>query len=527
MAGKPLHGFMKTLLVLTLLAVAQSAPTESGSVTGLIRSADGSPAAGVEVIARVVAQNPATVIFASEGQTDTQGRYRLENLPTGRYLITAGLHHSPSYFPGVKTPQEARSVAVVEGQLVTGIDFTLVTSPGVRVRGRVINLPTTVASNLLTVALQAIDKPGSYLTATVPRQNGQFEFPKVAPGPYNVRLLAGNTPPARVNVENKDVDGVRITAGMFAFGRASVDDGSPLPPQRIVLAASIPDPYSDQAGGGVVHPNGRFFLPLAAPPRDYRIFPTMLPLGYYVKSMTAGNVDLLQSSVGANALLSTEIKVVLTKTRPPDKPVGARVSGRVTKLQYARRDTLYLSLESSPTFTSPTRITGSATANRDGTFEFRNVPPGRYALSAPPSPTTTFEITNRDISNLELPLPGPRRPIPVAPPPATPQAGRLFFTETGVRPQYEESAITFFQVDRDGTRVENARVDATSFVTLQPGRYSLRSYFRICNGNCSRLQPPSAECFATFSITVGQVLNAERAMKGETCTLRFNAVPPR
>src|SRR5688572_21986224 len=108
---------MKTLLLLASLAILQNAPPHSGSVTGRIRAADGSPAAGVDVIARVVAQNPEKVIFASREQTDTQGRYRLENLPPGRYFITAGLTLSPSYFPGVKTPQEARSVAVAEGQV--------------------------------------------------------------------------------------------------------------------------------------------------------------------------------------------------------------------------------------------------------------------------------------------------------------------------------------------------------------------------------------------------------------------------
>jgi len=57
------------------------------------------------------------------------------------------------------------------------------------------------------------------------------------------------------------------------------------------------------------------------------------------------------------------------------------------------------------------------------------------------------------------------------------------------------------------------------------GNYSLRSYLRPCDGECRRLDPPKGECTATFSIAQGQVLNAERVMQGELCTIRLNTVP--
>ena len=535
---------MKTLVLLALLVISQNPQPGSGSVTGQILRGDGSPADDVDVTAMQVEQygnvNPATAILGSEGRTDAQGHYRLERVPPGRYFITAGLTNAPTYYPGVKTRQEARSIAVTANQVVPGVDFKLATSVGVRVRGRVSNLPTTFPRDFLDITLQPVNS--SYSTSQpIPRDN-RFEFSRVVPGQYEVCLrpatgsvhrcgTSGNAPAVHIEVANKDVDGVVIAAGMFALGRASVDNGGPLPPVEIGLTKGTPETLSAariqemRASNQVM--GTRFFLPVysASLPVDYTIGLNRLPLGYYVKSMTADNVDLLRSPLTVTGTPLPEISVILTKTPPPNAPPDVTVSGRVTRLENARRgNTIYLLLDSSPTVTNPTRMFGETTANRDGTFEFRNVLPGRYVVRAvtPQSSDLTIEITNRDITNLELPLIPPRYlPPPPAPPPAVPEAGLLFFSINGNPPLYEEGFLTFFRIDRAGTRVEEVRMDAVPFVTLQPGNYSLRSYSRPCSGNCGYLDAPRSECSATFSIARGQVLNAERVMQGETCTIRF------
>ncbi|HZI50446.1 MAG TPA: carboxypeptidase regulatory-like domain-containing protein [Terriglobia bacterium] len=102
---------MKTLiLIISLLQVATQAQNDKGSVSGRVLSTDGKPAAGVRVAAVVAPEqgtgNPTNVTggptLLSLAQTDNEGSYRLENIPPGRYYITAGLVDLPTYYPGTR-----------------------------------------------------------------------------------------------------------------------------------------------------------------------------------------------------------------------------------------------------------------------------------------------------------------------------------------------------------------------------------------------------------------------------------------
>jgi hypothetical protein len=104
---------------------------------------------------RVVAQateDGATSIdgaaFASLAETDSQGRYRLEGVPPGRYYIAAGLVSALSYYPGAAALSEARTVIVTTGSQLTGVDFMLVRSAGVRVSGYIRGIPENYTAAL-------------------------------------------------------------------------------------------------------------------------------------------------------------------------------------------------------------------------------------------------------------------------------------------------------------------------------------------------------------------------------------------
>src|SRR5687767_541875 len=125
---------MKTLiLIISLLQVATQAQNDKGSVSGRVLSTDGKPAAGVRVAAVVAPEqgtgNPTNVTggptLLSLAQTDNEGSYRLENIPPGRYYITAGLVDLPTYYPGAPTADGGRVVLVTAGAVTANIDFPL------------------------------------------------------------------------------------------------------------------------------------------------------------------------------------------------------------------------------------------------------------------------------------------------------------------------------------------------------------------------------------------------------------------
>ncbi|HET9216311.1 MAG TPA: carboxypeptidase-like regulatory domain-containing protein [Terriglobia bacterium] len=414
------------LLLASLLLAQETGRPQVGSVSGRIRAIDGTPASAVRVAAMALEESGVVTggasTLASLSLTDIEGRYRLDNVPPGRYIIVAGFLDSPSYFPGVNTPAEASSITVGPGAAMTDLDFTLARPAGVRVRGHVQNVPASAPPGLLRVQAAAQNRPGFQLDVAV-AADATFEFPKMAPGSYTLRLMPANAPALRIEIDEKDVDGIALAAMPMVFGRVTVEDGSPLPvqpavtpgasdpPARVRLQATKVTPVNTPGGAGtaIVRRDGLFILSVPSP-GEYRIVPALLPLGYDAKSITYGTANALESPVTIEEKSSSmELHVVLTTTPPA---MGVKVSGRVVGLDSAGAGTPgWVSIQ--PTTTGGNQIAFGQVAQRrvsevpvkeDGTFEVAGVPPGRYTLMTIPmsGAVLSVEVRDRDVSGLEL-----------------------------------------------------------------------------------------------------------------------------
>jgi hypothetical protein len=201
-------------------------------------------------------------------QTDSNGRYRLEGIPPGRYHIQAGLVDAPTYFPGVPGRAAAQSVQVAAGAIVEGLDFPLVVSAGVRVSGRI---PlSAVRPAQLRLAGGARGFQGNVAQV---RPDGTFEFLRVPPGNYNLTALPGNTvlPALPIVVAEKDIEvglpsgtGVKVS-GVVGLGPRSLRPAD----QRVVFTGSSAWAQVDAA----VARDGKFEVSVPAGTYSIRTLP--------------------------------------------------------------------------------------------------------------------------------------------------------------------------------------------------------------------------------------------------------------
>ena len=234
---------MTLILLALLLTQTATRPqrVESGVVTGQLRGPAGTPAIGVRVAATAVpdANAQGGNALVSLAETDSSGRYRLENVPPGRYYIQAGFIDSPSYYPGVSSVGSATSILVTAGATVDGMDFTMSRPAGVRVSGRV---PLTLNPRPASIRLLGGIVPMNGPNAAPIAADGTFEFLRVAPGTYTLMVTPPTAalPNVQILVSDSDVSvglpsapGVRV-AGTLGFGPRSPR----LPNQRVILTGS-------------------------------------------------------------------------------------------------------------------------------------------------------------------------------------------------------------------------------------------------------------------------------------------------
>jgi hypothetical protein len=217
--------FAAILFVQSQISVQQVQP---GTVTGRLLSSKGTAEVGVRVAAIPAAEatnKTGTAALVGISLTDSEGRYRLENLPPGRYYIFAGLIDLPSYYPNATTIDRATAIDVDEGTTLSGLDFSMARPSSLTVAGRMAVPPTMQVGNgwAVTLTPQSRLAVGASLQSNV-SSDGSFEFPRVSPGAYRLASTLRGATALNLNVVDEDVLGVVIplvdcNAGVAVSGR--------------------------------------------------------------------------------------------------------------------------------------------------------------------------------------------------------------------------------------------------------------------------------------------------------------------
>jgi protocatechuate 3,4-dioxygenase beta subunit len=193
---------------------ALGAAKQSGVITGKILADDGKPIANIRVVAIAASEDPTqrnptrNAEMLSLGRTDADGKYRLENLPAGRYYIVADSLDSPIFYPGVTVAAGAQIVTLEANAVLEKQDFQLKSPFAFRVRGRVIR-PEGEAGGMQV----SLSTGGAAALITTTAADGSFEFPTVRPATYQVRVVLrpNNFSPVSVTV-NKDISDLELRA---------------------------------------------------------------------------------------------------------------------------------------------------------------------------------------------------------------------------------------------------------------------------------------------------------------------------
>jgi hypothetical protein len=240
-------------------------PNQGGTVSGVLRSVSGTPAAGVRVMAlaqpEALKDLAAASSFAGLGETDATGRYRLENIPPGRYYIIAGRVDAPTFYPGTLQANSGTILTVAAGSMLSGIDFVLNNESA----GRAVSSQGTGAT--WRVSLQTIIEGGGKVPLF-----GDRGFPEL-------RFTRSGTQLAQTAVS---LDETRVTLGPYSH-RVSV--------------VNLPQGYALKS--------------LMVGPTDLRVADLQLP------ATNAAQVPFPQSIV-----------VTLT-TAPATSRPGVRIAGRI------------------------------------------------------------------------------------------------------------------------------------------------------------------------------------------------------
>lgn len=313
---------MRGALVMMLLAGRAFAqiplPAESGSIAGLVLARDGTLAVNLRV--SIAAADDASALLTIT-QTDTVGRFRLDNVRPGRYVVLAGPVDAPTYFPGVNARSGARVITIAAGQTITGIDFRMLISSGLTFAGRVIRVDsqgTTVPAappGASGPPFQIVTGyPGTttirMLGGAVPipasqgaiNPDGSFQFTNLTPGTYQLTITPGGAAIPRVSVTlvDKDITDFQYLVPLMVSvsGTVTVEGGAPVPRFQLTLSdvnprAPLPGAASTPLNLAGINVSPTFTAQVRS--GDQMVNVSGLFAGYTLKSVTAGGVDLTRN----------------------------------------------------------------------------------------------------------------------------------------------------------------------------------------------------------------------------------------
>jgi hypothetical protein len=395
-------------------------------------------------------------------------------------------------------------------------------------------------------------RAGYTVLETLIDADGRFEFANVPPGQYTLHIIGPNQPSMRVTVAaGADITNLSVTLPPLILGHATVEGGGSLP--RQASGGTVPPATlqleARRVGGGAGVDNvtprgdGPFLLPIASQ-GEYWLRPRALPIGYELKSMTFGNVDLMKQPLAVALPMSGQtIEIVLAKTQASGVHVSGRVkdipapTGNLTPVRRASLATIRTATNPQMGKLVDTQYSAEVLLNADGFFDLQGITPGRYILQAPGVFGMPLEVGTSDINQLEFsaastPEPGTnllfklQTAFPITPPVVPNKAATIVVSERrDPRIIDIDGSWGYLRVTASDALIDEKRLveRASTSIRLASGSYELIFFTRLCNGNCGNPSAPWGECRLSVTLAAGETLTLNSVRAGATCTLKITS----
>jgi hypothetical protein len=281
-----------------------------GSVRGRIVDEAGRPLRDARVIA-VASQDAGprlNPVLAAPTPTDDDGRYTLEGVPEGDFLVQAvprpnpanpgagSQEYLPTYYPSAADPSDAVGIVVKGVALTNGIDITVRRKPMYSIAGHVL----TAGGEILEateVVLESVPPGLRYHVGGPTLGEGAFSFDRLKPGRY---ILWARSPIAdgfeatalslTLHDSLTDVQLVLLPTGAIK-GRVQAERGEPIP-AGLSVVATLADGAEDAAAAdeATIAADGAFTIDRLFGQRNLQV--SGLPDDWAIKRILVGRFDV-------------------------------------------------------------------------------------------------------------------------------------------------------------------------------------------------------------------------------------------
>jgi protocatechuate 3,4-dioxygenase beta subunit len=391
-----------------------------GSISGKVVDEDGKPVphARVQAYSSYAIRGRLQLRRDRSTTTNEAGEYTLNKLNPGRYFISADYERAVkekqttekettesegaqegnapvlvlTFFPKSLNFDSATAIQASPGQDAADTNIQLRRAPTYRIRGSVPEANAGGPRKGATVLLSPADTLDSDVLGqrTHVNEDGSFEFRKVLPGSYTLWLTGRydqNAMPHNrratqllgrqdIDVGASDVSGIvlGLTPPVNLTGRVTGDnlDTQKFGSLRVNLVPGGAVTFGIFQSAAVTA-DGTFSIQNLMP-GDYFVHVTNTPPGMYVKQVSWNRQDISLTGMDVSQGGAGEIEIVLSAgAGEVDGTVQADGSAGLTSLTMA-----VLVPENLPADASGVLVTSTP----NGTFTFRNVPPGHYYIFA-------------------------------------------------------------------------------------------------------------------------------------------------